>query len=309
MRKLHILVEGPTEEVIVKNVIGPYLSSEDLYVIPSILETKPPAGGRPAHKGGVSSWAKILREIRLLLGDTSTTMLTTLIDYYGFPDDAPGMADRPIGSPYARVEHVESALADAVDSRRFLPHLVLHEIEAWVLADSSRLADLLGNSSEAARLAQVVAAESGPEMVNDGVESAPSKRIKGIYPRYGKTLDGPLVIADIGLDEIRQQCPHANRWLSAIETALKPLTQNRPTAEGQDYAQLPSEFCTVILGWQLQRCAPGCPARRRSATGHGRFAKTRPGWRGRCGRSPRSCRASRQSSTRRRRSQPPRWAA
>jgi Domain of unknown function (DUF4276) len=221
MRKLHILVEGQTEEVIVNNVIGPYFLSEDVYVTASILKTKLPAGVRPAYAGGVTNWAKILREIRLLLGDSSVTMLTTLIDYYGFPDDAPGMADRPIGSSYARVEHVESALADAVDSRRFLPHLVLHEIEAWVLADCSRLADLLGNPSEAARLAQLVATESSPEMVNDGIDTAPSKRIKGIYPRYSKTLDGPLVIADIGLDEIRRQCPHADRWLSAIGTALK----------------------------------------------------------------------------------------
>jgi hypothetical protein len=222
MRKLHILVEGPTEEVIVNDVVGPYLSSEDLYVTTSILKTKRPAGGRPAYAGGVSSWAKILKEIRLLLGDTSTTMLTTLIDYYGFPRDAPGMTDRPIGSPYARVEHVESALSGAVGSGRFLPHLVLHEIEAWVLADCSRLVALLGNSSGAAQLAQAVADESSPEMINDGIETAPSKRIKSIYPRYGKTLDGPHVVADIGLDEIRRQCPHADRWLSAIETALKP---------------------------------------------------------------------------------------
>lgn len=198
MQKLHILVEGQAEEVIVNNVIGPYLSSE-----------------RPARHH--------------------------LIDYYGFPHDAPGMADRPVGSPYVRVEHVENALADAVGSGRFLPHLVLHEIEAWVLADCSRLADLLGNSSETARLAQV-AAVSGPEMADDGVDTAPSKRVMSIYPKYAKTLDGPLVITDIGLDEIRRQCPHANRWLSAIETVLKPVTEIRPTTEGQE-SQLPSEFC------------------------------------------------------------------
>jgi hypothetical protein len=234
MQKLHILVEGQTEEVIVNNVIGPYLSSEDLYITTSILKTKQPAGGRPAHAGGVTSWTKIFREIGLLLGDTSTTLLTTLIDYYGFPHDAPGMADRPLGSPYVRVEHVEKALADAVGSERFLPHLVLHEIEAWVLADCSRLAHLLGNSSETTRLARVVAAGPGPEMVDDGVETAPSKRIVNIYPKYAKTFDGPLVIADIGLDEIRRQCPHANRWLSAIGTALKPVSEIRPTAEGQE---------------------------------------------------------------------------
>ena len=218
MRKLHILVEGQTEEIIANSVISPYLSSEDLYITTSILQTKPPAGGHPAHKGGVSSWSKIHREIKLLLGDTSTTMLTTLIDYYQFPGDAPGMTDRPIGSPYARVEHVEAALAEAIDNCRFFPHLVLHEIEAWVLADCARLAELLGNSPEASRLAQAVAAESSPELVNDGIDTAPSKRIKDVYPTYIKTLDGPLVVDVTGLDQIRQRCPHADQWLSAIET-------------------------------------------------------------------------------------------
>jgi hypothetical protein len=162
-----------------------------------------------------------LKELRLLLGDTSTTIVTTLIDYYGFPDDAPGMADRPTGSPYVRIAHVERALADAVNSVRFLPHLVMHEVESWVLVDCSRLAELLGNSTGAAQLTRLVAAEASPEMVNDGIDTAPSKRIKSIYPEYGKTLYGPLAIADIGLAEIRRQCPHADRWLSAIEDTFK----------------------------------------------------------------------------------------
>lgn len=219
MQKLHILVEGQTEEVIVNNVIAPYLASGDLYVTTSILETKRPAAG-PSIKDGVSSWAKILRDIRGLLEDTSMRMLTTLIDYYAFPGDAPGMTDRPTGTPYSRVEHVEAALLSAIDSGRFLPHLVLHEIEAWALVDCSRLTDLLGSSPDAASLAQVVAHESSPEMINEGVLTAPSKRIKSAYPAYNKTLDGPLAIADIGLDDIRRQCPHMNRWLSSIETAL-----------------------------------------------------------------------------------------
>jgi hypothetical protein len=131
MRRLHLLVEGPTEEVIVKNTIDPYFTGEDVCVTTSILKTRLPAGGRPAHVGGVTSWAKILREIRLLLGDSSITVLTTLIDYYGFPEDAPGMAGRPIGSPYERVGHVENALEDVIDSRRFLPHLGRSSTLRW----------------------------------------------------------------------------------------------------------------------------------------------------------------------------------
>ncbi|MEZ0075589.1 hypothetical protein [Planotetraspora sp. GP83] len=50
---------------------------------------------------------ELVREIQLLLGDSSTTLLTTLFDYYGLPGDLPGMATRPSGSPYERVAHVE----------------------------------------------------------------------------------------------------------------------------------------------------------------------------------------------------------
>jgi hypothetical protein len=62
--------------------------------------------------------------------------------------------------------------------------------------------------------------QTSPEMVNDGTETAPSKRILSVYPQYLKTVYGPLVIADAGLDSIRQRCPHADRWLRTIEAAL-----------------------------------------------------------------------------------------
>jgi hypothetical protein len=220
MRKLHILVEGPTEQAVVRDAIGPYLSSADLYVNSSILITNRPAGG-PAYKGGVSNWAGILKDIRPLLGDSSITLLTTLFDYYAFPADAPGMANRPSGSPYKRVKHVEHALAETISSRRFLPHLVIHEIEAWVLAACQRLGDLMGDPSGAEQLSRVVQREASPELVDEGTETAPSKRIKAAYPRFRKTLDGPLVIADAGMDAIRQCCPHADQWLTNIEARLK----------------------------------------------------------------------------------------
>jgi Domain of unknown function (DUF4276) len=75
--------------------------------------------------------------------------------------------------------------------------------------------------SGAAQLARDVDSASSPEMVNDGTATAPSKRIIRAYPKYVKTFDGPLIIADIGLDLVRQRCPHADRWLANVEAALK----------------------------------------------------------------------------------------
>jgi Domain of unknown function (DUF4276) len=202
-------------------VITPYLSSDRTYVTVSIYTTKRPAGG-PAYKGsGLTSWPKLRRELQLLLGDSSVTVLTTLFDYYAFPGDAPGMTDHPRGSPYARVQHVEQAISDAINDKRFLPNLALHELEAWVLADCTRLGQIMGDSAGAEDLSRIVQAESGPELINDEPETAPSKRILDVYPRYRKTIDGPLVIADAGLPLIRKSCPHADKWLTNIEARLK----------------------------------------------------------------------------------------
>lgn len=181
MRHLHVLCEGQTEEIIARDVIGPHFAGEDTWVTWSIFTTKRPAGG-PAFKGGLSTWPRLERELRRLLRDSSTTVLTTMFDYYAFPPDAPGMAGRPPGSPYERVRHVESALARAIGDARFLPNLVLHETEAWVLADCRRLGEVMVNPVPAAELERVVGLESGPELVNDGADTAPSKRILNAYP-------------------------------------------------------------------------------------------------------------------------------
>jgi hypothetical protein len=219
VRHLHILCEGQTEEILAGDVLKSHFAGADAYVTWSVLTTKRPAGGA-AFKGGVSTWAKVERELRLLLRDSSTTVLTTLLDYYAFPAEAQGMADRPHGTPHDRVRHVESALAKAINDPRFVPHLVLHETETWVLADCRRLGEVMGDPGPAADLERIVQHESGPELVNDGIDTAPSKRITRAYPQYAKTIDGPLVIAEAGLGAIRSTCPHADEWLREVEARM-----------------------------------------------------------------------------------------
>jgi hypothetical protein len=219
VRHLHILCEGQTEEMLASDVLESHFACADVYVTWSVLTTKRPAGGA-AFKGGVSTWPKLERELRLLLRDSSMMVLTTLLDYYAFPPEAPGMEDRPRGSPHDRVRHVETALAKAVGDERFVPHLVLHETETWVLADCRRLGEVMGDPGPAAELQRIVHLASGPELVNDGVDTAPSKRIMSAYPGYAKTIDGPLVIAEAGLDTIRVTCPHADEWLRELEARM-----------------------------------------------------------------------------------------
>jgi hypothetical protein len=157
----------------------------------------------------------MLTDIRLLLG--SFDVVTTVIDYYGCPTDTPGMADRPNGDPRVRVEHVEAAIRAVIDHPCFLPNLVLHEMEAWVLAAIEQLGSVLGDPTGAAGIRKVVEEAGGPELVNDGPTTAPSKRLRAQWPTYQKTLDGPLALAELGLAGLRRQCPRLDGWLRIIE--------------------------------------------------------------------------------------------
>jgi Domain of unknown function (DUF4276) len=142
--------------------------------------------------------------------------VTTLLDYYGLPADTPGLATRPHGDPYAKVAHVEQAMAEAISDRRFVPNLVLHETEAWVFAAAQQLGEWFDNPTVAAELRKQVDEAGGPELVNDGHDTAPSKRLLKAYRAYDKTQDGPNAISDLGVPALRAVCPHLDEWLSRI---------------------------------------------------------------------------------------------
>jgi len=219
-RRLHLLVEGQTEEIVVNNVLEPYLRDRGWTVSMSIVATKRPASG-PHHRGGVSSWAKLEQEIRLLLRNRDLQVLTTLFDFYAFPVDSPGMETRPASDPYQRVAHVEHAMSEAIADPRFVPHLILHELETWVFAAAEQLGWLLPDPGLVRRLQADVRDAGGPELVNDHPSTAPSKRLASYCATYSKTNDGPLAIADLGIESLRSQCPHFDKWIDLLESFAK----------------------------------------------------------------------------------------
>lgn len=139
-----------------------------------------------------------------------------MLDYYGLLADTPGMATRPDGSPHERVAHVERCLVDHFGDERFLPHLILHELETGVLAAADQLAELYGDQRLAEKLRRGIELAGGPELVNDGPATAPSKRLLSHLPGYVKTLDGPLAIGELGVAQLRGACPHADAWFARL---------------------------------------------------------------------------------------------
>lgn len=217
MRQIHVLVEGTTEERLVEQVLQPELSERGVWVTPVVLKTRR-AAGRPHDKGGVSRWPRIEHDIRALLRNSAVDTVTTMLDLYGLPSDTPGLSDAPAGDAYARVGHVEEAMARLIDDPRFLPFLALHETEAWVLAAANELAELIESPRVADVLRSHVTAAGGPELVNDGPDTAPSKRILRAHPAYRKVVDGPDAIELLGLNALRNACPHLDAWLKGLES-------------------------------------------------------------------------------------------
>jgi hypothetical protein len=218
MKRLHILVEGQTEETFVREVLAPHLQRFGLYPTVSILQTKRLLSGHK-YKGGVSSYAKIRRDLLPLLRDTSLVAVTTLLDFYGLPADFPGQADTSkLSDCYEKVAYCEQSFADDINHPRFIPYLMLHEFEAMLFTAPGQIAAEFPETHCLPQLESIKEQFPTPEEINDGHETAPSKRLRGIFgDAYQKTLHGPLIILGIGLQQIWDECPHFAVWITKLE--------------------------------------------------------------------------------------------
>lgn len=216
MSRVLVSVEGQTEEALAVQVLQPHLARFGVWLQPVIVSTKQFANGFK-FKGGLAKWDKAARDIRRLLADTDAKLITTMYDFYALPDDTPGMDDRDLyAAGEDRVQHVERAIQTHFSDRRFLPYLSLHELEALVLAAPIDVLETAATASATADVGPLVGL-GDPELVNEN--DPPSKRILECWPEYAKPIDGPAIIARVGLSNIRARCPHFDTWLTTLEAA------------------------------------------------------------------------------------------
>ena len=117
---------------------------------------------------------------------------------------------------------MELALGKDIGDRRLVPHLQLHEFEAMLLVKPDAILTYYDDrAKEVAALNRLVEGFSSPELINDGENFAPSKRIIAQIPEYGqgggKPTAGPIIAAAIGLETILRKCPHFDAWLRQLE--------------------------------------------------------------------------------------------
>ena len=191
MKRCLLLVEGQTEELFVRQVLQPHMRTLGIDTVPTVITTKRVLSG-PDHKGSVSDYERVDRQVRRLLGDTAATV-STMLDYYGLPRDFPGMSDRGTLSAKDHVVHIERKFGDAIANDRFIPNLMLHEFEALVFADLGRCSWVL-KDAKMQHLQDARRAVSTPEDINDNPATAPSKRLRSACPGYDKSVMGPMAL-------------------------------------------------------------------------------------------------------------------
>jgi hypothetical protein len=63
------------------------------------------------------------------------------------------------------------------------------------------------------------------EEIDDQPETAPSRRIAKLFPGYRKggslVAHAPIIIKRIGLETVREACPHFNHWLAKLEAMCR----------------------------------------------------------------------------------------
>jgi len=199
MKRLIIICEGETEVEFCRKILYPYFLEKQITVLSRNIT-------------GIKKWRSLKRLIEHTLKSEKSAFLTTLIDYYGLPSDYPNFRTNDVAE-------IENGMKEEIDNHRFIPYIQLHEFEGLIFNNIAVFynvfseKDLVGKDE----LTSIFQEFPNPEMINNSVENAPSKRLKRIIPRYDKVVSGNNLAEKIGLQNIRNKCPRFNAWIEKIE--------------------------------------------------------------------------------------------
>ena len=210
MTRLAVTVEGETEEDFVNDVLAPHLNSTEIYAFPILL-------GRANRKVGGGGNVTVER----LATDMASNyhrfdFVTSLVDFYGFRDKG----TRSVGElEQAITQEVDRRLRANGDRRKIVPYVQRHEFEGLLFSQVNAFVSVPGADHAALQQLQSIRAQfSSPEDINDGSNTAPSKRIEQLFTSYNKRMNGPQIAQAVGLATIRQECPRFDSWVTRLES-------------------------------------------------------------------------------------------
>lgn len=92
----------------------------------------------------------------------------------------------------------------------------MHEFEGLLFSDPASLAQAMFQPGLEGSIREIRNAFSTPEDINDGAETAPSKRLQKLHGGYEKVISGTLAAEQMGIETIRRECPRFRTWVERL---------------------------------------------------------------------------------------------
>lgn len=214
MKCVYIYCEGQTEESFVNSILYPYFSNMDIYVTPIIHKTKRTPS--KSYKGGVRKYKPIKDEL-IKLCNNPNVFVTTMLDYYGMPNDTPAIDYKDSSSLYNQIEHIENAITKDIGCDNLVFNLLVHEFESLLFSDTKAF-NTIANERAVEKLQAMRLSAETPEHINNSVTTAPSKRIESVIEDYSKVRQGIIVAKKIGINKMISECRHFADWINKIRS-------------------------------------------------------------------------------------------
>ena len=216
MKRIIIIGEGQTEQEFCKDVLIPHFSKKDIIIqYPTIKHSA----------GGIVPWPIFKRQIETHLHQDGEAIVTTFIDFYGirerhkFPRWEEAIQISDISQ---RMTYLEKAMLDEINediNNRFVPYIQLHEFEGLLF---NRLEVFRNNftaqEADLTGLESIISQYPNTELINDGQDTAPSKRLEKLIKGYNKVVYGAILATEIGLENLRHKSPRFNSWIGILES-------------------------------------------------------------------------------------------
>lgn len=198
MIRLAISVEGLTEERFANKLLAPYLETLQIYTVPLLL----------GRNGGDVSLPRVKKDLNRLA--SSFDKVTTLYDFYGFRDKSVGETKQTLE------QKILESVAEPLREKIF-PYVQMYEFEGILFSSPEAIENVIQESG-VENWAQAVLDnfDGNPEEINDSRQTAPSKRLSK-KTGYIKTVHGPDIAEEIGLEVLRQTCTGFGAWLDQLE--------------------------------------------------------------------------------------------
>lgn len=226
MVRLLIHVEGEAEEMFVNEILGPHLHLSGYSNVSARIVGNARQRDR---RGGIRAWSAVRKDIAKHLKEDPACLATTMVDYYALPQSGdrawPGreaagvlpFAQKAVTVERALLTDICRELGDGFNRRRFIPFVIMHEFEGLLFSDCQGFGRGIGRPELGTEFQAIRDQFTSPEEINDSPVTAPSKRVESLVQGYEKPLLGSLAVLEIGLEAIRNECPHFHAWLTCLE--------------------------------------------------------------------------------------------